>query len=195
MCRLLNIAGSGCMRCRLRRPGRNHVARLVREMGISGNGCREFRRSTFLSKHAYRSSDPVRRIFRTEGPHRVGSSDATRIDTQEAPCHLSGDAARMHPAGAAGLVGPAPANGKADARCVAVRNRFSRRPCAVPAVHSDHGSQHTSDAFWAALARHGFEKSMGRIRGCLGNAVAESLFAHCRLQTLMENPDQLVDPL
>ena len=70
-----------------------------------------------------------------------------------------------------------------------------------PIVHSDHGSQYTSDAYRQCLKRHGLRLSMGRVRTCADNASAESVFGQlkrelvhrCRFQTRDEAAARLND--
>lgn len=52
-----------------------------------------------------------------------------------------------------------------------------RRPQAPLLHHSDRGSQYTSSAYQAELARHGIIVSMSRKGDCYDNAVMESFFA------------------
>lgn len=53
----------------------------------------------------------------------------------------------------------------------------SRRPSPGLVLHSDRGSQYTSDAFRGVLATHGIRQSLSRPRQCWDNAVAESFFS------------------
>ena len=62
-------------------------------------------------------------------------------------------------------------------------------------VHSDHGCQHSSDAFRTALGRHGWRQSMGRIGCRIANAVAEVLFAHCKSEVFTQIPERVEDLL
>lgn len=52
-----------------------------------------------------------------------------------------------------------------------------RRPAAGLVHHTDHGSQYTALTFGAELRKHEIEASMGRVKTCYDNAVAESFFA------------------
>lgn len=52
-----------------------------------------------------------------------------------------------------------------------------RRPKPGLVHHSDHGTQYTALTFGHELKKHGIDSSMGRVRTCFDNAVAESFFA------------------
>ena len=60
-----------------------------------------------------------------------------------------------------------------DALLMAV---WRRRPTTPVIVHSDQGSQYTSDDWQAFLKSHHLEASMSRRGNCYDNAVAESFF-------------------
>ena len=60
-----------------------------------------------------------------------------------------------------------------DALLMAV---WRRRPTTPVIVHSDQGSQYTSDDWQAFLKAHHLEASMSRRGNCYDNAVAESFF-------------------
>ena len=47
-------------------------------------------------------------------------------------------------------------------------------------LHSDHGSQYTSNAYRQCLQRHGLQISMDRVRTCADNASAESVFGQLK---------------
>lgn len=52
-----------------------------------------------------------------------------------------------------------------------------RKPPIGLVHHSDHGSQYTALTFGQTLRKYSIEPSMGRVRTCYDNAVAESFFA------------------
>jgi putative transposase len=52
-----------------------------------------------------------------------------------------------------------------------------RRPEAGLVHHTDHAGQYTALTFGHELRKHGIEPSMGRVKTCYDNAVAESFFA------------------
>ena len=70
-----------------------------------------------------------------------------------------------------------------------------RRPLSGLVVHSDHGRQHTSDAFRNALSWLGFRRSMGGNRDRRDIAFARSLFAHCPRKAWKAFSDSAEDPL
>ena len=60
-----------------------------------------------------------------------------------------------------------------DALLMAV---WRRKPTTEVTVHSDQGSQYTSEDWQSFLTSHGLEGSMSRRGNCYDNAVAESFF-------------------
>jgi putative transposase len=52
-----------------------------------------------------------------------------------------------------------------------------RKPHAGLVHRTDHGSQYTALTVGHQLRKHGIEPSMGRVKTCCDNAVAESFFA------------------
>lgn len=66
----------------------------------------------------------------------------------------------------------------AELVCDAIDLAVGRDLTSADAIfHSDHGSQHTSSTFRAALTEAGMRPSTGRAGSCYDNAVAESFFA------------------
>ncbi len=53
-----------------------------------------------------------------------------------------------------------------------------------PVLHSDHGSQYTSEDYRRCLERHGLRMSMGRVRSCADNASAESVFGQLKRELI-----------
>ena len=49
-----------------------------------------------------------------------------------------------------------------------------------PILHSEHGSQYTSEAYRTCLEGHRLTLSMGQVRTCADNASAESLFSQLK---------------
>jgi transposase InsO family protein len=60
----------------------------------------------------------------------------------------------------------------------------ARRPSLGLIFHSDRGSQYTSAAFRALLARHNVRQSLSRARQCWDNAVAESFFRTLKVELI-----------
>ena len=77
--------------------------------------------------------------------------------------------------------------------------KSSRQDGKPTILHSDHGSQYTSNAYRKCLQHYGLRMSMGRVRTCADNASAESVFAQlkrelvhrCRFRTRQEATERI----
>ena len=65
-------------------------------------------------------------------------------------------------------------------------NRYGHEPDCI--VHSDRGSQFTSNLFREVLANQGFQQSMGRTGVCFDNAKMESFFATLKTELIYKLP-------
>ena len=171
--RLRGLLGHAGMRVGVKR-----VARLMREMGISGNPPRPRPKTTIASGKAWRGEDRVRRNFIPAGLRQVFFTDATQIATRGGVAHLvlfqDGFSRRI----AGWSVGTRATTGLFLA---ALRDAVLRcRPEPGLVVHSDRGAQYTSHAFQAELEAHGFLQSVGEAGVCYDNAPSESLVGCCK---------------
>jgi putative transposase len=60
-----------------------------------------------------------------------------------------------------------------------------RRPLPGRVIHTDRGSQYTSDAFIALVQQDQFPMSMSRKRNCWDNTVVESFFATLKRELIV----------
>lgn len=158
----------------------NHkrVARLMAAHGIQGrSGRKPGPTTTRPAKVAPQIPDLVERDFAgvATAPDRLWCTDLTYVPTSQGWLYLTiilDACSRM-------IVGWAAADHMrtslmTDALAVALGRR---QPAPGLIVHSDRGSQYTSDAWLAALDAAGALPSMGRVGWCWDNAMAESWFA------------------
>lgn len=152
-----------------------HVRRLMRLAGIQGHTPRMKRRVHQITAVGVHAPDLVLRDWNPTQPNKLWVADITYIRTWQGWLYLAAimDAHSrrvvgwsMQPHMRAELV--------QDALDMAVGRR---RPAPGLVHHTDHGSQYTALTFGAELRRHGIEPSMGRVKTCYDNAVAESFFA------------------
>jgi putative transposase len=151
------------------------VRRLMRLRGIQGHTPRLKRRIRQIGAVGVHAPDLVLRDWNPTQPNKLWVADITYVRTWQGWLYLAAimDAHSrrivgwsMQPHMRAELV--------QDALDMAVTRR---RPAAGLVHHTDHGSQYTALTFGAELRRLGIEPSMGRVRTCYDNAVAESFFA------------------
>ena len=168
--------------------GENRVARLMQQQGLVGRQKRRFRRTTRPNPDATTTAvDLVRRMF---GPdttelNRLWCSDISYVRTWEGWLYLATviDVASRRVVGwamgdhmRAGLV--------CDALSMAIAHR---RPKPGLILHSDRGSQYTSDEFVSLLDRNAIQQSLSRPGQCWDNAVAESFFATLKCELVYQN--------
>jgi putative transposase len=165
--------------------GPRRVARLMRQHGLDGRCKRRFRRTTVPDPDAGRvAPDLLQRQFDVAALelNQVWCGDITYIRTWEGWLYL----ATVIDLASRRVVGWAMAEQMrttlvSDALQMAIK---SRRPAAGLIMHSDRGSQYTSQAFRELLASHGLRQSLSRPRQCWDNAVAESWFATLKRELL-----------
>jgi putative transposase len=155
--------------------GRCRVERLMREHGLQGLTKRLRRRMKQLHDDGLHAMDRVQRAWHPTRPNELWVADITQINTWEGPLYL----AAVMDVWSRRIVGWAMAdNMRAELVVAAFEMAVARRQPPPGLVHhSDHGAQYTSYTMGKRLRDAGVLASMGRVRTCYDNAVAESLFA------------------
>ncbi len=130
--------------------------------------------------------DLVLRDWNPTQPDRLWVADMTQIATWQGWLHLS----VIMDAYSRRVVGWSLAQHMRtelvqDALDMAVSRR---KPDAGLVHHTDHGSQYTALTFGHQLRKHGIEPSMGRVKTCYDNAVAESFFATLKKELITAAP-------
>lgn len=156
---------------------RKRIARLMRELGISGvsgrEGKRRRRKSTVPETGAV--ADLVRRDFTADEPNQLWFADITYVPTWEGWLFL----AVVMDACTKRIVGWSMRDDlKSDIVVDALAmGTTMRRPDAGLVHHSDHGAQYRSLAFGKCLRDSGILASMGETGVPHDNAVTESVMA------------------
>ena len=130
--------------------GRHRTARLMANAGLVGRARKRFRTTTKQRKSAIAAPDLLKREFTAERPHEVWTSDITYIWTDEGWLYL----AVMLDLCTRAVVGWATSTRiNAELVCSALTRALSRyRPLQELVMHSDRGSQYTSELFRKLLA-------------------------------------------
>ncbi len=155
--------------------GRERVARLMREQGLSGTPKRRFKGTTTDSDHSDRVAENVlNRDFTTDRPNQAWVGDITYLPTEAGWVYL----AVLMDLFSRKVVGWSLQPHMETELCLtALRQAVAtRRPAAGMVHHTDRGSQYTSIAYQQALIDLGATPSMSRKGNCWDNAVAESFF-------------------
>jgi putative transposase len=158
--------------------GREHVARLMREMGLKGARRLKAVRTTIAGKNAKSAEDLIRRNFYADAPNRVWVADFTYVSTWEGWCYVAfviDVFARM-------IVGYDVSVRMNEAMVkrafnMAVWNRVHEGNSDLAGLihHNDKGSQYTANGFVGLLALHGIRASIGSVGDSYDNALAESI--------------------
>jgi putative transposase len=162
------------------RVGRNRVARLMREGGLSATVRRRAPRTTD-SRHGHPvAPNLLGRRFAADRPDAVWLADISYLPTGEGWLYL----AAIKDMATREIVGWSIADSlKADLACDALLMAIRRRrPPRGLLHHSDRGVQYASEPYQAILARHGFRCSMSRRGNCLDNAPMESFFGSLKTE-------------
>ena len=162
------------LRSRGRKVGRNRVARLMRESGLSGVTRRRKCKTTKRSSRSRPAPDLVERDFSASGPDKLWVADITYVPTGSGFLYL----AVVLDAWSRRVVGWSM---KPHLKTSLVLGAFEaavlqRRPERV-IHHSDQGSQYTSYAFGLRCEQEGVRTSMGSVGDAYDNALCESFFA------------------
>lgn len=156
--------------------GENRVARTMRVNGITGRcGRRRGHHTTKQADVQPDIPDLVQRDFTAPAPDRLWCTDISYVPTRAGWLYVAvilDACSRM-------IVGwQAAAHMRTSLVLDALRMALgARSPAAGLVVHSDRGSQFTSQAWLQALEAAGALPSMGRVGWCWDNAMAESWFA------------------
>jgi len=155
--------------------GRNRIARLMAEMGLSATPEKRFCVTTNSNHGLGFAPDLVRRDFKPEGPNRVWASDITYIWTDVGWVYL----AVVIDLFSRRVVGWALDEHMRDELVLQALDRaleLGERDGQL-VHHSDRGGQYASRDFRKRLTDNGVAWSMGATGCCFDNAVAESFFA------------------
>lgn len=156
--------------------GHNRVARLMREMGITGKMPRRKRPRTTQSDPTHMPAPNIlARNFVASRCHEVWLTDITYIDTDEGDLYLAG----VMDLFSRQIVGMAVAN---HLRTELVETALDmalqqHQPDGKVIHHSDRGCQYTSQIYQNRLIAAGITSSMSRTANCLDNAPMESFWA------------------
>ena len=160
--------------------GRNRVARIMHETGLSGRHKGRYRVRTTDSNH----DEPIAPNHlatapKATGPNQIWVGDITYIETQEGWLYLAG----ILDLYSRKLVGWAMSE-RIDTNLVLKALAMAclhRQPPANLLFHSDRGVQYASGAYRQALKAVGLVASMSRKGNCYDNATMESFWSTLKL--------------
>ena len=162
------------------------VARLMRSSGLVARGRRPFRRRTIVEATATYAPNRLRRRFTSRRRrHPVWAADITTCWTREGWCYL----AVILDLASRRVMGWAVRRDLTTELPLRALQAALARSARWPRLHhSDRGTQYTSDAYGAVLARHRIAVSMSRRGNCWDNAPVESFFSTLKAEAWPEQP-------
>lgn len=160
-------------------PGESTVYRVMNEIGITHRPRRKPNGITKADRDAMKSDDPVKREFKANKPCEKCVTDITEIKGKDGKLYTSVifDCFDLTALGLS-----MDTNMKAELCVETVKNAVKSYPELKGAIlHSDRGSQYTSEKYREILKHAGFVQSMNSAGGrCHDNARCESMWARMK---------------
>ena len=163
----------------IRIPGERTVYRVMEAIGISHRPKRKPNGITKADRKAHKSDDLLKRDFRSAGPLKKCVTDITEIKAKNGKLYVS----VIFDCFDAAVLGLAMDTNMKAVLCErTLANAIHSYPALRGAViHSDRGSQYTSETYRRAVAKYGIRQSMNSAGGrCHDNARCESMWARMK---------------
>ena len=164
-------------------PSENTIYRVMKKLGLCHKRKRKPNGITKADRLARKSDDLLRRNFSSEKPLTKCITDITEIKTADGKLYVSAlfDCYDLTVLGLA-----MDTNMKASLCVQTIENAYMAYPDMRGAIiHSDRGSQYTSDNYRSAISKYGLCQSMNSDGGrCHDNARCESMWARLKEEVL-----------
>ena len=164
-------------------PSERTVYRVMEEIGISHRPKRKPNGITKADKEARKSDDLIKRNFRANKPLEKCITDVTEIKTLDGKLYISAifDCFDLTVLGLA-----MDTNMKATLCERTLENAYKAYPDIRGSIlHSDRGTQYTSELYRKAIKKYGIKQSMNSAGGrCHDNARCESMWARIKEELL-----------
>ncbi len=172
----------------VRIPSERTVYRVMEQIGLSHRPKRKPNGITKADRDAMKSDDLLKREFHSEAPLEKCITDITEIKASDGKLYVSAifDCFDL---GVPGLA--METNMKAELCVHTLENALTTYPDLKGAIiHSDRGTQYTSEAYRRAVRQHHIRQSMNSAGGrCHDNARCESMWARMKTELLYERYD------
>ena len=169
-------------------PSERTVYRIMKEIGISHPPKRKPNGITKADREARKSDGLLKRDFHTEKPLTKCVTDITEIKGRDGKLYVSA----IFDCYDSSVIGLAmDTNMKAPLCVQTLKNTVKAYPSIRGAIiHSDRGSQYTSQAYRDAIRQYGIQQSMNSAGGrCHDNARCESMWARMKSELLYDRYD------
>lgn len=169
-------------------PEERTIYRIMQKIGISHRP-RKPKGLTKADKEAQKSDDLLKRNFRSEEPNKKCVTDITELKASDGKLYISAifDCFDLLVCGLA-----MDTNMKASLCTETVSSALKLHPeLAGSIIHSDRGSQYTSDEYRRKIAIYGIRQSMNSAGGrCHDNARCESMWARMKVELFYSRKDK-----
>ena len=166
--------------------GERKVAKVMKELGISGAGKKAFRCRTTDSKHQYQAAERLLNTTQTPvanlAANQIWVGDITYIRLSRGFCYL----AVFMDLATRKIVGYSIRDSlNATIVLEALNTAIAKeRPAAGLIIHTDRGSQYCCESYRELLKQKGFKISMSRSGNCYDNAFMESFFRSLKVELI-----------
>ena len=160
-------------------PSERTVYRVMEKLGINHMPKRKPHGLTKADKEAQKSDNLIKRDFTAEAPLKKCVTDITEIKAVDGKLYISA----IFDCFDAAVIGLAMAdNMRADLCVETLKNAYMTYPDIKGCIiHSDRGSQYTSEIYRNAISKYGIIQSMNSAGGrCHDNARCESMWARLK---------------
>ena len=167
----------------IRIPGERTVYRVMEEIGLSHRPKRKPNGITKADREARKSDDLLKRDFTSAEPLEKCVTDITEIKAKDGKLYVSA----IFDCFDAAVLGLAMDTNMKAALCERTLDNAVRPYPALRGaiIHSDRGTQYTSEAYRKAVAKYGIRQSMNSAGGrCHDNARCESMWARMKEELL-----------
>ena len=166
-------------------PSERTVYRVMDEIGLSHRPRRKPNGITKADRQARKSDDLLKRNFRSEAPLTKCVTDMTEIKASNGKLYVSA----VFDCFDSAVIGLAMDTSMKASLCVqTIENACIAYPALRGAIiHSDRGTQYTSQIYRDAIAKYGIQQSMNSAGGrCHDNARCESMWARMKSELLYD---------
>ena len=173
-------------------PSERTVYRIMQTLGLIHKSQRRPHGITKADKEAQKSDDLIKRDFTSEEPLKKCVTDITEIKAKDGKLYVSA----IFDCFDVSVIGLSMDDNMKAALCVkTVTNAYKAYPKLKGAIiHSDRGSQYTSEEYRKTLEKYGIRQSMNSAGGrCHDNARCESMWARMKEELLYHryNPEKM----